>query len=304
MTSQRPSAFSVYASQFINNASTALNRSVLGQAPSETTEPLFFSVTEGSHLGDDDPLPAGNGYSDDDDEDLRRSLHQSHRSELGDDGLPRLDGSRVTTLGRLQHSDNGYDDNDNGPHPPRITKPSDDPYLDEDDLDDPLPGNMDSLPLIASRALSPSDQAPKQGWLAHFSTSRGHSPLNPPSPDYSSSPPSSRRTSESSDPPDEYFTGLPSARDNYSSRQFVSPQPTRTTLSESLLPRDGISRSVFVLPEHGDIPRRKYNDYPWTALWCASLLVCGVGSIITLFIEVSYISFNRHVFLSSHYSIV
>jgi hypothetical protein len=127
----------------------------------------------------------------------------------------------------------------------------DDPYLrlDEDDGDHTL---KESAPLIASEA--PSTQG---GWLAHQTSplpSRSPTPTSPESPE--------------SPPP-----------------HLIEPRPpTRTTLTESLLPRDGVSRSVFSLPVPGRIPRHKYNDASWTVLWCTSLTVCFLAFIFVLFL--------------------
>ncbi|KAG8903441.1 hypothetical protein FRB99_003263 [Tulasnella sp. 403] len=273
----RPNAFSVYASHFIN-ASNALNRSFYREP--DTPEPLFFSVTEGSHLAQSkDSLPPD------------ATTHDDQTSDVDEDGYPKLMGSGGSVLRRVDSDDDADQDPFRaGPstsyhHKAQpVKKPSDDPYLDDADLEEELgvhPG-VDSIPLIASGARSPvrTVAAPAPGWLAHFSTSRqpsklhvqDHSPLS--SPASSPSSPSSNRSSESSEPP----PFLPRGH---------TPPPTRTTLSESLLPRDGISRSLFSLPDPRRIPRRKYNDSPWTVLWCTAILVCGVASIFVLFIPVS-----------------
>lgn len=274
--------FSVYASHFIN-ASTALNKSLYPE--SETPEPLFFSVTEGSHLAHSK-------------EQVDAAHSDDEHSDLDEDGYPRLVGSGGSALRRtVRRSTDEQDSNSDqyraGPShhnkPQPTKKPSDDPYLDDEDLDEELgsPRNMDSMPLIASGPRSPVSRggglaAPAQGWLAHFSHSRNPTPLDtrldsPRSPRSSeSSSPTSGRSSDSSDPPP-FLDDLP------------SPPPTRTTLSESLLPRDGISRSLFTLPDPHRIPRRKYNDSAWTAAWCTALLLCGLGFIITLFVTVRLI---------------
>ena len=63
-----------------------------------------------------------------------------------------------------------------------------------------------------------------------------------------------------------------------------TPPVTRVELTESLLPRDNLNRSIFSLPDPGRIPRHKYNDSPWIAIWCTSLLLCTVGLILTFFL--------------------
>jgi len=127
----------------------------------------------------------------------------------------------------------------------------DDPYLrlDEDDNEGTL---KDSAPLITSEL--PSRQG---GWLAHQT-----SPLPSRSPTPTASP-------DSPPPPIHYV---------------IETQPTRTTLTESLLPRDGISRSLFSLPEPGRVPRHKYNDTTWTVLWCTAISICAVALLLSLFL--------------------
>ncbi|KAG9039644.1 hypothetical protein FRB95_009225 [Tulasnella sp. JGI-2019a] len=272
----RPNPFSIYASQFINNASTAINKSIYPE--SETPEPLFFSVTEGSHLA----------------QSKDSILHQRPRddaegSDVDDDGYPKLSGSR----GDILKEDYDNDQYAAGPsssshHNARSPrKLSDDPYLDDTELEEEygLHEDVDAIPLIASGTRSPirPSPAPAPGWLAHFSVSRHNSPLPPKqqssrssSSDSLSSQSTSRRTSDdSTDPPP------------FLDREAPSSPPTRTTLSESLLPRDGVSRSLFTLPEPGRVPRRKYNDSAWTVLWCTALLLCAVGSVVILFVTTS-----------------
>ncbi|KAG8934227.1 hypothetical protein FRC01_004307 [Tulasnella sp. 417] len=303
----RPNAFSVYASHFINTAANNINRSLYPE--SEVPERLFFSATDGgSHLADSkDSLP-------------RDSIHPHHpaaeTTEVDDDGYPRLTGSAGSALratGEEEDSDNdqyGLPGPSSQQKPRAEKKPSDDPYLDDADLEEELDlhKNIDSIPLIASSSRSPPQakpnspptrKAPAPGWLAHFSISRTQSPSKPPpstrraqpyqvdSPRSSgdedsfsdSSLPTSHRTSEESDSSD------PPA---FLDERRPPPPFGRTTLQESLLPRDGVSRTLFNLPDpQRALPGRKYNDSVWTAIWCTSLLVCGLGSIIVLFVTVS-----------------
>ena len=60
--------------------------------------------------------------------------------------------------------------------------------------------------------------------------------------------------------------------------------PQRTTLTESLLPRNHDAPFVFNLPVPGRIPRRKYNDAGWANLWYVCVAICAIGSILTLFL--------------------
>lgn len=139
---------------------------------------------------------------------------------------------------------------------------ADNPYLqdlDEEDLPD-MNSPQDSLPLLPSASLLGSSsrvEEKQQGWL---SLDLGNAPAPPPR--LATSPPLS-----------------PS-----SARSHLMSPPTRTTLSESLLPRDGLERSVFHLPDPDrPLPMNKYNDSQWTAIWCGSLLACGLGAIIIFF---------------------
>ncbi|KAF8590436.1 hypothetical protein K439DRAFT_1644610 [Ramaria rubella] len=164
------------------------------------------------------------------------------------------DSDGETSLGRLRPSVQSRDDlelDDHGEPRLRGEEELDDPYLrlDEDDGDGAL---RESAPLVASEV--PSTQG---GWLAHQTSplpSRSPSPISPSSAD--------------SPPP-----------------HMLEPQPpTRSTLTESLLPRDGISRSVFSLPDPGRTPRHRYNDANWTVLWCTAVSICFVASILSLFL--------------------
>ncbi|KAG8971185.1 hypothetical protein FRB90_010579, partial [Tulasnella sp. 427] len=309
----RPNAFSVYASHFINTATNNLNRSLYPE--SEVPERLFFSATDGgSHLADSKDSLTG-----------AQPTHQprtaTETTEVDDDGYPRLTGSAGSALRATgdmpgEGEEDDYSDNDQYRQPgpssqrkPRAEKkPSDDPYLDDADLEEELDlhGNVDSIPLIASMSHSPPpkpNKAPAQGWLAHFSVSRTQSPSKPPpkraqpyqvdSPRSSgdddedsfsdSSLPTSHRSSEESDSSDP-----PAFLDERERTRRPPPPFGRTTLQESLLPRDGVSRTLFNLPDpQRALPGRKYNDSVWTAIWCSSLLICGLGSIIVLFVTVS-----------------
>lgn len=156
--------------------------------------------------------------------------------------------------GRLRPSLQSRDDlelDDHGEPRLRGGEELDDPYLrlDEDDGEGTL---KESTRLIASEV--PSTQG---GWLAHQT-----SPL----PSRSPTPPS----------PSLEGTSLPNT---------VEPrQLTHATLTESLLPRDGVSRSVFFLPDPGRTPRHRYNDANWTVLWCTCLLILFLAFVLSLFL--------------------
>lgn len=156
------------------------------------------------------------------------------------------------SIGRLRPAVQSRDDlelDDNGEPRLRGDEDLDDPYLrlDEEDGDGTL---RESARLLGVASEVPSTQG---GWLAHQT-----SPLPSRSP--TPTPPSS----EDSPPPNE--------------------EPPPPTLTESLLPRDGISRSVFFLPDPGRTPRHRYNDPNWTVLWCTALLISFLASILSLFL--------------------
>lgn len=67
------------------------------------------------------------------------------------------------------------------------------------------------------------------------------------------------------------------------------PPTTRTAMSvqmnESLLPRDGVSRSLFFLPDPDrPVGRNKYHDPEWMTAWLAALSICAVGSVLIFFV--------------------
>ncbi|KZV81318.1 hypothetical protein EXIGLDRAFT_731424 [Exidia glandulosa HHB12029] len=144
-------------------------------------------------------------------------------------------------------------DDDDDPHLRRSSKATLDQSQGYDIDDDILNPFQDDAPLI------PSEPRPQSGWLAHV-----HRPASPAQSMASSS--SDSRSIEG--PPDDFFADA----------------HTRTNLRESLLPRDGISRSVFSLPDPRRVPLRKYNDPAWTVLYCTSLSAVLVGSIVVFFV--------------------
>ncbi|CAE6416172.1 unnamed protein product [Rhizoctonia solani] len=184
------------------------------------------------------------------------------------------------------------------------------PYLDEDELesiDDMMP--PDSIPLIASPPRSPSPKRQKPaaaGWLAHLSQSAHPGPsrnaraaMSPPDPHFDSS--SDEEGSEGTDSSEDLplFPQSPVLPQSYP-HTTPPPPPTRRDqvdldhsithidLHESLLPRDGVERSVFTLPDPARTPYRKYNDPIWTAVWCTSILFSLIGSIVIIFFTNSH----------------
>ncbi|CAE6445513.1 unnamed protein product [Rhizoctonia solani] len=190
------------------------------------------------------------------------------RSQVDDDGLPMLPGGSLDSRSSTPHVEN--------------------PYLDEGELDDMMP---DSIPLIASPPRSPSPRRPAAaGWMAHLSQS-AHPRARAMSPHFDSS------EDEESDEGSDESEDLPLFPSSPSPQSYPTPPPPPTRrdidsshidLTESLLPRDGLERSVFSLQDPARTPFRKYNDPIWTALWCTSILFSLVGSIVIIFFTNSH----------------
>ncbi|KAH8117285.1 plasma-membrane choline transporter-domain-containing protein [Phellopilus nigrolimitatus] len=156
-----------------------------------------------------------------------------------------------------------------------IPPDDDDPYLRLDEDDPPLSRtahyNTDTLPLIASESANkPVASEPVQGWLAH------QAPL---SYRVTPSPPSDSSSDSGVPPPDLLISATRPARtaQNWQENQ----------LTESLLPRDGVTRpvDVFSLPDPRPHSRGRviHKDYHWTAAWLGSVTACVIGSFIILF---------------------
>lgn len=152
----------------------------------------------------------------------------------------------------------------------------DDPYLRLDEQEQGLSrAQQQTMPLLGVSGLDAS-----KGWLAHAS------PLRSPSPSPTSS------SVDSGNPPADIFATppKPAGRTRQPSPPPLPPPRTAISLSltESLLPRDGRTRplDVFSLPDPRYVSRRrrKFNDWTWTAVWCASLSICLICSILVLFL--------------------
>ncbi|KAB5591491.1 hypothetical protein CTheo_5048 [Ceratobasidium theobromae] len=278
-----PASFSAYASQFLNRSTN------------NGTQPMFYSVVEGneSQFG------------------LAESQSRHSTAELDDDGLPMLPGGRTIFDSGEHYGERSSileaDSRSSTPQLPQAVGSQhldvENPYLDEQDLDMDNMMPPDSIPLIASPPRSPSpkrNRPPAAGWLAHLSHS-GHP--GPSKPKAAMSPMRNSSSDDSGDDTDSsadlpLFPASPSPPPR---QQIVPPpprtqrdpvilEPTRThiELTESLLPRDGIERSIFSLPDPARTPYRKYNDPLWTALWCSSLLFSFVGSIVIIFFTNSH----------------
>lgn len=193
------------------------------------------------------------------------ALDMSHaHDDLDDEDDPHL-GRSSELLARFKSSLPSVDDDD-------------DPYLRLDEDERPLSQttrfNADSVPLIESERIedSDSDEPPQaQGWLAHQAPMSYRVPPSPPS-DSSSDPGS---------PPADLFATPARVVPTVTNPQLSNP------LTDSLLPRDGISRpmDVFSLPDPRIHSRGRVvcKDASWTMVWLGSVAACIVGSFIILF---------------------
>ncbi|KAF7986566.1 hypothetical protein HWV62_26312 [Athelia sp. TMB] len=240
-------SFAAYASQFLTKQQGASSLS--------SSQPLFysFSTDEGSRIGHYNP------------------------GDLDDMDDPHLRASGASRVSKRQKAD------DSDYHTHHGDEDDDDPYLRLDE-EEQLPGGSryasQSIPFIGSLP-GPSEPGSPKGWLAHQASPLGRSRSPSPSPSSSSyeshSPPAHVSRSPPPKPP------------------RVQPPPPPTTrgpmglsLTESLLPRDGQTRAVdvFSLPDPRHVRRRrwKFNDSPWTAVWCAGVTICFFFCILLLFI--------------------
>ena len=130
-----------------------------------------------------------------------------------------------------------------------------------------------AVPLIA-RSTSP--QSP-QGWLAHLGrSSRSPSPA-----------------SSDSSPPADLLVAPPAPQGQKRPNPHAplpppSREPHSLSLTDSLLPRDGLTRplDVFSLPDPRHTPRkrRKYHDATWISLWLGFVTLCIFFCILLLFV--------------------
>jgi hypothetical protein len=170
----------------------------------------------------------------------------------------------------------------------RRQEEDDDPYLRLDEDEQVSANAFDSrhrnaqlqrAPFIQSDDASSVSSSRHGGWLAHLASSP-FSQSRPPSPSQSTA------SSDSEPPADLVF---PAGSQTRVLQPPPSTQPpVSLSLTESLLPRDGLARpiDVFNLPDPRHTPRnrRRYNDSLWTALWLAGVSICYVLTIILLFL--------------------
>src|SRR5258708_5374994 len=268
------SPFSVYASTFLHRANATV-----GPASSTSSHPLFYSATGSSDFEDDaNPFRRSSG----DDTPGNRSLLDE------EDGLPRLAGDGAKRSGilfdtgaevtpYLDESQINFDSR----VPPEQVLPLSMSDVPQRDYDDVPPSDLDGLPMMDSDVTDsvlkpPRSNAPSQGWRTHDSVQQPPSRPNTPS-----------ESSSISDAPPSYLLESPRA-------QPPPIPPTRVQLSaqltESLLPRDGIGRALFHLPDPDrSISKSKYNDLAWMTSWLWAITVCTLGCLISLvFTDVSH----------------
>ena len=103
---------------------------------------------------------------------------------------------------------------------------------------------------------------------AAYITTQSLGPSPSPSPPHSSKP---QRYQDQHDP--------------YDNRAPLDLPPRRVELNESLLPRDGVSRTLFYLPDPDrPVGRNKYHDSEWMSAWLAAVSLCALGSVLVLFV--------------------
>lgn len=186
----------------------------------------------------------------------------SHSVDLDDLDDPHLRASEHMSRQTVREAD--MDDED------------DDPYL---RLDEVEAGVSRHQPRTRNDLLGVSHSSESKGWLAHAS------PLRSPS------PPSSLSSVDSRRPPPPRILSPPLTPPPRIQHQQPLPPPRTeiaVSLTESLLPRDGLTRpvDVFSLPDPRYVPRgrRKYNDSIWTAVWCTGLSICYFCCLLILFL--------------------
>ncbi|PPQ89444.1 hypothetical protein CVT25_012823 [Psilocybe cyanescens] len=237
-------SFAAYASQYLTRQQPQPERGATSTVMSgSTSQPMFFSFTT------------------DNDEGSRRG--GAHDSDLDDFDDPHL----------------GLSMGDEAPKA-RVEQDDEDPYLrldEEEDLEEGMGSrsrgaggfrqqqhHQQSIPLIA-RSMSP---ASPPGWLAHLAQSppRRQSPSN-------------HSDSDSSPPPDLFVAASPRGPAHPPIPQtYSNTEPHSLSLTDSLLPRDGLARplDVFTLPDPRHTPRkrRKHHDAAYISVFLSLLCLC------------------------------
>lgn len=307
-----PSPFSIYASNFLNRGGEQEQL----EASQASSLPLFYSVTAGDDGSDDgdpfrrgDETPGTRSMIGEDSVPRLAGASEESQDVLFDaqDDNPYLDDMSTSRRSPLEHT-LGPDMNMND--------------LDDDDV---FPGDLDALPVmdsemydsapnrvrrgisasqsalnsalldrppLAPEGESPMQQSQQSGWRSHQSQRPQHHQS-------SRSPPLSTSRSPAygySDDDDDDDPNVPPA---YLTAESLAPTPplatsphippTRTAMSvqmnESLLPRDGVSRSLFYLPDPDrPVGRNKYHDPEWMTAFLAAVSICAVGSVLIFFV--------------------
>ncbi|KAL0060632.1 hypothetical protein AAF712_012575 [Marasmius tenuissimus] len=270
-------SFAVYASQFINR-----QNGNNGESSMTSSQPMFFSFTtdnseEEASRTDRGRRGAGDagrgsifgsGWWGPD----RSTVHDKGRRGRGrgrgrgepvdfdelDENDPHLiqdsDEEDVEDVGRRggRHAGNGHGGDE------------EDPYLRLDE--------EETIRRPRSQSRSPS---PQGGWLAHQGRLS------------SSSSSTSSSDSDDEEPPPDILVQRPGPHERPHPPPRTNRDPVSLSLTESLLPRDGVTRpiDVFSLPDprFTSRNRRKFQDSIWTALWLTGVSVCLVASLVLLF---------------------
>ncbi|KAF9261477.1 hypothetical protein L218DRAFT_988959 [Marasmius fiardii PR-910] len=266
-------SFAAYASQFINRQNGPNDN--VEEPNMSSSQPMFFSFTTDNSGSEGEGSRTDRGR--------RGAREAGHTGSMfgnawwgNNAGQPDKGRGRGRGRGRTGPDFDELDEND--PHlildsddedvgnvSRNVTRNAnhgdEDPYL---RLDEEEPRSR--TPLSTSR--SPS---PQGGWLAHQGRLTSSS--------------SSASSSDGEPPPDILVQQRPHA-------QLPPPRtnraPVSLSLTESLLPRDGVTRpvDVFSLPDPRFTPRnrRKFQDSAWTALWLSGVTICLMSSIVLLFV--------------------
>jgi len=311
-----PSPFSVYASNFLKRGGEQEQL----DASQASSQPLFYSATAGESGSDDgDPFRGG---------DETPGAH----SVIDDDSVPRLAGAvdePQDVLFDARQESSYLDDMSGSRRTPIDQRLGPDMTMKELEDDDVFPGDLDDLPAMDSelydsvphrvrRGISASQSAlnsalldqslpspPQQqqhqpGWRSHQAEPTTSRPSSRPQP--SSSPSQHYAYSDEDDDPNvppAYLTAESSAS---TTPPPMHVPPTRTAMSvqlnESLLPRDGVSRTLFYLPDPDrPVGRNKYHDPEWMSIWLSAVSICAVGSVLIFFVtDVSKPSLDIELF--------
>lgn len=317
-----PSPFSIYASAFLNRGSDSQN---LAASQASTSQPLFYSATAGDDGSDDgdpftrggDETPGARSVVGDDSvphlpgggDDPQSVIFDAGKGD--DNDSPYLDNdlgmsssSRLPLHNDTAHSRNDLHDDD-----------------EEEDDDDVYPGDLDDLPMMDSEMYDPAPRVRTEasttqstlndaltgrqpGWRSHQALPPQQSqrqqqkaPLSPLHDSRTRTPIYGYSDDEDEDEdvnePPAYLTAesvspSPPRHQQQQQRQGGVP-PTRTAMSvqlnESLLPRDGVSRSLFYLPDPDrPVGRNKYHDPEWMTAWLSAISICAVGTILIFFV--------------------